>query len=172
MFFWKKKNLAAKGANSSTLQLCNNDICVSNKGSFSSQWTAFRGFRQGGVTSAYFFCLYIEDVLSDMHRETYGCMFGLTKQNIQAYADDIVMFCLSSTGPRFILKNLEFLSLELSLAVNKVKTKTMIFNKRISNNFSADFFINGSKYENVNEYKCLGCTLNNKMNETSVVHRL
>ena len=78
-------------------------------------------------------------------------MFGLIKLNNQAYADDIFIFCLSSTGLRFILKKLEFISLEFSLAVNKVKTKTMIFNKQVCNKFGADYFINGSKYENVDE---------------------
>lgn len=59
----------------------------------------------------------------------------LTKINIQANVDDIAVFCPSSMGFRLFLKELELPRLKHSLAVKKVKTKTMISYKQGFNKF-------------------------------------
>ena len=69
-------------------------------------------------------------------------LYGLTKLNLQAYADGVVISCPSSIGLRFILKKLEILLLKHSLVVNKVRTKALAFNKQGFNKFGAELFIN------------------------------
>lgn len=92
--------------------------------------------RQGGVTSAYLFCLYIDDILSEISAEPYGCWHGLTKVNIQAYADDIVVFCPSSTGLRVLLQKVEISLSKHALILNNAKTKCMVFSKQGFNRFT------------------------------------
>ena len=62
------------------------------KQSFSGHWTATKGVWQGGVTSAYLFGLYIDDILKSLNELPYGCWSGLKRINDQVYADDIVIF--------------------------------------------------------------------------------
>ena len=99
------------------------------RGSYSSAWKACQGVRQGGVTSAYLFCIYIIDILNEISKMPLYCKLGVEKMNIQAYADDIVIFCPSACGLRSILTRLESMLLEHGLVVNITKTRIIIFNK-------------------------------------------
>ena len=71
----------------------NTSVSVYFKGSNSIPWMSRRGVRQGGVTSAYLFCIYIDDILTEISKLPSKCKLGISNLNIQAYADDIVVFC-------------------------------------------------------------------------------
>ena len=64
----------------------------------SRKWRIIRGVRQGGVLSAYFFNVYINSILEKISCNENGCRIGITKRNIQAYADDVVIFCPTPGG--------------------------------------------------------------------------
>ena len=84
-----REKMHLKGIPSSVVRtfafiFANSNICVSYGTSFSTSWTAGRGVRQGGVVSAYLFCLYIDDILCAIDKHPYGCWLGIRKLNIQA----------------------------------------------------------------------------------------
>lgn len=103
--------------------------------------------------------------------EPYGCELGICKMNIQAYADDIVVFCPSATGLRKLLSRLEGLLLTNELEVNVNKTKTVIFS-RSSSLDEPKFYMCGALIENVRDYKYLGCMLNSRLSEKSELSRI
>ena len=63
--------------------------------SFSDSWRICRGVRQGGITSAFLFNIYIDDILSSISNFKVGCFLGFKRVNIQTYADDIVLLSLT-----------------------------------------------------------------------------
>ena len=70
-------------------------ISVNFNGSFSQQWKIVRGLRQGGVTSAFLFNIYINDILDEISNLKVGCKIGINKINIFAYADDMILMAPS-----------------------------------------------------------------------------
>ena len=60
-------------------------------GCFSQSWLLRKGTRQGGILSAYLFNTYIDSISSRFSGFSNGCILGINKVNIQAYADDIVL---------------------------------------------------------------------------------
>ena len=66
-------------------------ISVNFNGSFSEQCKIVRGVRQGGVTSAFLFNIYINDILDEISNLKVGCKIGINKINIIAYADDMIL---------------------------------------------------------------------------------
>ena len=53
------------------------------------------GVRQGGVLSAYFFAVYIDDIIKIIQRSGFGCHIGSVSVNIFLYADDILLMAPS-----------------------------------------------------------------------------
>ena len=63
--------------------------------------------------------IHSDDILKNVDNQPYGCWSGIRKINIQAYADDIVVFCPTASELRRSIK----------LIVNVTKTKVVIFGK-------------------------------------------
>ena len=85
------------------------------------------GVRQGGILSPFLFKLYIDVIIDKLSKLDHGCKFGLSKINILAYADDMVIMASSRYGLNCLY--LEFLKLinEHNLKININKSKIMIF---------------------------------------------
>ena len=49
------------------------------------------GVRQGGILSPFLFNLYVDNLIANISNIGYGCKFGLSRVNIIAYADDMVL---------------------------------------------------------------------------------
>ena len=75
----------------SEIRVCFNDC-------FSDSWRICRGVRQGGVTSAILFNIYIDDILSEISANNIGCRLGISKVNIQAHADDVALLSPTPSG--------------------------------------------------------------------------
>ena len=144
---------------------------VSFKDVFSRSWKSTRGVRQGGVLSAYLFSFYIDTILTHLSTEPYGCKLGIFKQNCQAYADDLVLYCPSATGLRILLREVEQLMTEHKLCVNTDKTKVVIFRKRKKYDTAAKFFLYGQEIKIINEYKYLGSVLTYNLCEANDISR-
>ena len=132
-------------------------VCYENFNSFS--WKTKCSLRQGDVLSALLFSFYIDSVLRQISRTPVGCMLGLNKINILAYADDIVLVSPTSGGLQVLLDKITLLLDKLKLRINVAKTVTTIFNdkKYVSANLS--FYMHGSVLSKVFQYKYLGCIL-------------
>ena len=122
---------------------------------FSEIWQISRGVRQGGVLSAFLFSLYIEDILQAVANEESGCYIGIRKINVQAYADDIVIYCPTSAGLQKLLEKFWTCAREHDLVVNLDKTKVMKFGRKDNSVFT----VGGNVIECTSEYKYLGVIL-------------
>ena len=131
--------------------LSNTSVSVYFRGSKSSPWVARQGVRQGGVTSAYLFCIYIDDILNDISNLPDKCKLGISNLNIQAYADDIVVFCPSAGGLRNLMDCLGQKLTAHGLVINLQKTKILIFDKNKKK--SASFHFMNEPIGVVYEYK-------------------
>ena len=99
--------------------LKNSSARVCYGGAFSDRWSMVKGVRQGGVTSAYLFNIYINEILDKVSRLQPGCYLGIKKMNVQAYADDMVVLCNSAKGLQILAENLYDLMLQHDLVVNR-----------------------------------------------------
>ena len=79
-------------------------VCVN--GVFSDSWKIHRGVRQGGITSAFLFNIYIDDILSTISNFKVGCFLGFKRVNIQAYADDVLLLSLSLSSLQFLINQM------------------------------------------------------------------
>ena len=89
----------------------------------SEQWNVRAGVRQGGVVWDFLFSLCIDNLLG-ISKQPYSCLLGI---NIQAYADNIVVYCPSAIVLRLLLQKLEILLCEHNLLLNTSETKIAIF---------------------------------------------
>lgn len=153
--------------------LSNSSAMVNINGVYSTHWKIGRGVRQGGVSSAYLFCLYIDDILREISHEPFGCQLGLSRLNVQAYADDIVLFCPSLTGLRCLTNKISNLLDLHGLVVNVGKTKLMMFNSKRKNvNKNVSLFMNNNVIETVFSYKYLGCIITTDLSNNLDMDRM
>ena len=94
----------------------------------------FKGFSKcclrQGVLSAYLFSFYVDSVSKEISNLPAGCVLGINKINILAYADDLVLMAPTSSALQILLDNIGLLLGQLNLCINVGKTVAMFFNKR------------------------------------------
>ena len=119
--------------------------------SFSSSWRAVRGVRQVGVTTAYLYCIYLDDILERVCTQLYAYWLGIRKINIQDYADDICVFCPTASGLKRLLTKLETKLKQYQIIVNVTETKAVIFSEKKRHSLIPIFKMNGVNLYIVNE---------------------
>ncbi len=77
--------------------------------------------RQGGVLSAYFFAIYVDDLIRLIHSSHYGCHIGVFNVNIFLYADDILLVAPSvdALQKMFLLCESYLVDMDMALNANK-----------------------------------------------------
>ena len=144
-------------------------VCVN--GVFSDSWK-IRGIRQGGITSAFLFNIYIDDILSTISNFKVGCFLGFKRVNIQAYADDVVLLSLSLSSFQFLINQMSELLDTHGLRVNVIKTVAMIFNKNINRvNKEVNIVYKDSRLDVVNNFMYLRCLLKSDLCEDFDIDR-
>ena len=83
--------------------LFNARIRVNLNRSFSPEWNIVRGVRQGGVTSAFLFNIYIDVIIEHLSHLNLECKPGVNTVNIMAFADDIILFSPSVKYLQFLM---------------------------------------------------------------------
>ena len=76
---------------------------VNFNGSLSEQWNIVSCVRQGGVTSAFLFNIYINDLLDAISNLKVGCKIGINRFNTIAYADYINLMAPSVKSLQLLL---------------------------------------------------------------------
>ena len=145
---------------------------VSCHGKHSEEWDTVRGTRQGGILSAHLFSIYIDQILREISEEDFGCYLGINKINVQAYADDLVIFCPTSGGLRHLISKFTVLATQHNLVINDTKTKILIFHKKRTPHEHVEFCIDGQEIELVNNYKYLGTILSFNLKDHEDIRRL
>ena len=114
------------------------------------------GVRQGGILSPLLFKIYINELLMKFNELEQGCKLGISKLNILAYADDVVIFCNTYEGLNELFVELEKFLNNNYLKLNSNKSKVVIFQRK-RQNFDNDAVILGNKeFELVPFYNYLG----------------
>ena len=107
----------------------NSTAQVNFNNEFGSKRKITSGVRQGGVTSAYLFNIYVDDILSYISNLSPGCRVGINKINIQAYADDMVLLSQSYKSLQFLIDKISELLTIRGLILNSDKTVIIVFHK-------------------------------------------
>ena len=84
----------------------------------------------------------------------------------------MLIYCLTATGLRHLLRRLDELLTYHELLLNISKTKIVIFKADLRNVSNLLFTINGIAIEIVSEYKYLGCILKNNLCEIPDLDRI
>ena len=105
-------------------------ICQVSWGSKESN--AFRvknGVRQGGVSSAILFAVYIDDLVKRLRKSRIGCSIFGVFYGVFVYADDIILLSASRNGLQKMVDNCQkFVSsknLKFGTSPNPKKSKTV-----------------------------------------------
>ena len=107
----------------------NSTAQVNFNNEFSSKRKITSGVRQGRVTSANLFNIYVDDILSYISNLSPGCRVGSNKINIEAYADDMVLLSQSYKSLQFLIDKISELLTIRGLILNFDKTVIMVFRK-------------------------------------------
>ena len=89
-----------------------------------------RGVRQGGILSPFLFKFYIDSIIDDISLMKEGCIFGITKMDILAYADDLVLLSSSLPDVEKLYQKLCSNINRHNLQINNLKKRCIIFRNR------------------------------------------
>ena len=168
----KEKSVPSYIINLINIMFLNSFVSVKYDDAISKKWNLKRGVRQGGVLSAFLFCVYIDDILTSISQLGVGCKLGINVMNVQAYADDIVLMAPSASGLQKILNRAGNLIAECDLVVNIKKTEVMVFKRKAANlDTSLKFYLYDRPINFVESFKYLGCFLSTNLNDFNDIDR-
>ena len=140
------------------------DIHVSIGNKVGKSWKAEIGTRQGGILSPLLFNFYLKESIDKITNQNEGCSLGISKSNILAYADDIVLIAPSASGLQKLVHTWGNSIEHLNLRINCDKSKYMVFKYRKNIEINSSIVLNDFSLEKVQEFKYLGIILNECMN--------
>ena len=159
-----------------THQKCSVKWCGESSASFSVS----NGVRQGAVSSAVLFAVYIDGLLKILEESRFGCYIQGVFFGAFIFADDIFLLSASRTGLQALVDiSHEFVSLKnLAFGTNpiasKSKTKCIIFSKKAKDHIGVkNITLDGSMLPWVKTVLHLGCTLDssNSMKNDILIKR-
>ena len=143
-------------------QQCN----VHWNGSVSEEFSVSNGVRQGAVSSALLFAVYIDDIIQILKRSKLGCTIDGIYFGVLIYADDILLLSASRMGLQSMVTICEKFASDRNLTFgtnpnpSKSKSKCIAFSKKASCRQNlAPIILNGSPLPWVEKVNHLGCTL-------------
>ena len=152
----------------------NQNVRVKYRDAFSDEWKLMNGVRQGGVLSGLLFSIYINALIDRVSETNMGCMLGISRSNIIAYADDIVILAPSRQALQFLLNICFTEAIALGLEFNCQKNKIMVFHpssRRVLTKLATHFMIGGSYIEEVESVKYLGFIIRKDLKDDDDIDR-
>lgn len=127
------------------------------KGMVSEQFQVTRGTRQGSILSPALFKIFIDELLQKLICVRAGIHIGDQKYNSFAYADDISLFSLTSTGLQDMIDCCVEYAEKWRISFGVKKSKCMIVGKPVLKN-EPDFYLGQHQLSNENSLDILGVT--------------
>ena len=124
--------------------------------SFSEIFAIISGVRQGGVLSARFWAVYMDDLIQQLRKSGVGCHILDNFIACILYADDVCLLAPSRKAMQKLLNICYNYAFSWCIMYNEKKSKLMYFGKRFETFSCSPIFLNGVKLDFVNEWKYLG----------------
>ena len=125
------------------------------------------GVRQGGILSPFLFNFYINHIINEISSLQVGCKLGLSRINIIAYADDMVLMANSENDINGLYTKFKILIANHNLKINEIKSKCLIFRK---SKIVPDCICNKIVLGIVDEYNYLGHILQYNLDDTKDIY--
>jgi hypothetical protein len=103
--------------------------CVKWNNCFSSWFQVLAGVRQGGVLSPIFYCLYVDELISELIHSGIGCYLRDMFLSCLMYADDMALVAPSMSALRKLLEICGHYCVKWDIKLNPKKSKLMSFGK-------------------------------------------
>jgi len=113
------------------------------------------GVRQGGILSPYLFALYINDLIDDVKKSSYGIHIGSVFIGCILYADNILLLSGSCTGLQHMVDICAKYGGTWNICFNSSKSYCITFGGFCST--SAPVRLNNMELKRVRKLKYLGC---------------
>lgn len=126
-----------------------------------------KGVRQGGILSPFLFKLYIDSIITEISEMDQGCRLGITRLNVLAYADDIVLIAKSREQLEKLFMKLCIELGNHGLTMNKMKTKCMTCSIKNNKDNVNIIKLGTDNFDVVNSYKYLGHLIRSDLQDTN-----
>jgi hypothetical protein len=142
--------------------------CIRWQGHYSKSFRVTRGTRQGSTLSPLFFNVFIDDLLKEIKHHKHGINIGPNHYNSMAYADDITLFSLTTSGLQSLIDICEKYAKEWRFNFGVKKSKCM----SVGPNYltcTPTWFLGDNRLENMDSLEILGVIFDKKCNGMSHV---
>ena len=120
-----------------------------------SQWfPVLAGVRQGGILSPDLYCLYVNDLITELESLNVGCYVMDVFMASLMYADDMALLAPSVKGLQLLLERCSEFCDRWDICLNAKKSKLLYFGKKCSSLYSP--VLNGKQLEWVDSWNYLG----------------
>ena len=127
--------------------------------SLSEAFPVISGVRQGGVLSARFWAVYMDDLIVELRKSGVGCHISNYFIASILYADDVCLLAPSRKAMQVLLDICAKYAFSWCILYNERKSKMMYFGKGFDRFSCAPIVLNGVALEFVQEWKYLGILL-------------
>jgi hypothetical protein len=146
---------------------------VRSKNNRSKEFITIDGLRQGGVLSPLLFIIMMDEIIKKTKEKVKQVKIGhyklaTVKISECAFADDLVVFGSTEKELQENLNTWNKVLKEQQMKINIAKTKIMVITK---DEKTVDIEIEDTKIEQVNEFKYLGVTINNKGKQDTEINQ-
>ena len=125
----------------------------------SDAFPVISGVRQGGVLSARFWAVYMDDLINELRKSGVGCWISNYFIASILYADDVCLLAPSRKSIQILLDICAKYAHSWCILYNERKSKLMYFGKGFDSFACSPIFLNGAPLEFVREWKYLGVLL-------------
>ena len=131
---------------------------------YSDPFRVISGVRQGGVLSAKFWAVYMDELVRLLRKTQKGCYLVDLFVACILYADDLCLLAPSRSSMQLLLDTCSNYANFWCIKYNEQKTKLMYFGKNYSNFTCHPLVLNNEPLEFVSEWKYLGVILQSDSN--------
>ena len=129
------------------------------RNAFSEAFLVISGVRQGGVLSARFWAVYMDDLICELRKSGVGCYIVNYFIACILYAVDVCLLAPSSKSMQSLLDICANYASLWCINYNEKKSKLMYFEKKFDSFERPSILLNGASLEFVSEWKYLGVLL-------------
>ena len=129
------------------------------RNAMSEPFYVISGVRQGGVLSARFWAVYMDDLIKKLRRSGMGCHITNFFIACILYADDVCLLAPSRKSMQILLDICSDYAASWCIKYNDRKSKLMYFGKKFDSFSCSSITLNNAPLEFVSEWKYLGVLL-------------